>query len=49
MRIHEFAKVLTEETGREVQSADILNILQKKRPDLKAQSSMMKKSMMLMM
>ena len=39
MRIHEFAKVLTEETGREVQSADILNILQKKRPDLKAQSS----------
>ncbi len=39
MRIHEFAKVLSEETGREIQSSDILDILIKKKPDLKAQSS----------
>ena len=39
MRIHEFAKLLTEEVGREITSADILDILTKKRPDLKAQSS----------
>ena len=39
MRIHEFAKLLTEEVGREITSNDILEILSKKRPDLKAQSS----------
>ena len=39
MRIHEFAKLLSEETGREIQSSDLLDILIKKKPDLKPQSS----------
>ena len=39
MRVHEFAKQLTAELGKEVKSSQIIDILSGKKEGLKAQSS----------
>ena len=39
MRVHEFAKQLTAELGKEVKSSHIIDILSSKKEGLKAQSS----------
>ena len=39
MRVHEFAKQLTAELGKEVNSSQIIDILSGKKEGLKAQSS----------